>query len=115
LAKPAIQRADAREREVGFRRGLSSCSCDLRWIEIWAAIGDRPKTLTKTRGGATGEGDQIINLKHELAQLGGKIDWDWIDREIAPLDSEKGPGIESRFVTGLLPDRFKRSRYAGAF
>ena len=29
--------------------------------------------------------DQIINLKHELAQLAGAIDWDWIDREIAPL------------------------------
>jgi transposase, IS5 family len=58
----------------------------------------------------TGEGDlvrarleQIINLKHELVQLGGKIDWDWVDREIAPLYSEKGrPGIESRFVIGLL-------------
>ena len=23
--------------------------------------------------------DQIINLKHELAQLADKIDWDWID------------------------------------
>ena len=58
----------------------------------------------------TGEGDlfrarldQIINLKHELVQLGAKIDWDWIDREIAPLYSAKGrPGIESRFVIGLL-------------
>src|SRR5271155_5918923 len=47
--------------------------------------------------------DQIINLKHELVQLGGKIDWDWIDREIAPLYSEKGrPGIETRFAIGLL-------------
>src|SRR6185437_15006690 len=47
--------------------------------------------------------DQIINLKHELMQLGARIDWDWIDREIAPLCSEKGrPGIESRFVIGLL-------------
>ena len=59
---------------------------------------------------ATGEGDlfrarldQIINLKHELVQLGGKIDWAWIDDEMAPLDSDKGrPGIESRFVIGLL-------------
>jgi len=58
----------------------------------------------------TGEGDlfrarldQIINLKHELVQLGGKIDWDWIDREIAPFYSDKGrPGIETRFVIGLL-------------
>src|SRR5213082_708080 len=47
--------------------------------------------------------DQIINLKHELVQLAGKIDWDWIDGEIAPLYSENGrPGIETRFMIGLL-------------
>jgi IS5 family transposase len=47
--------------------------------------------------------DQIINLKHELVQLGERIDWAWIDTEIAPLYSEKGrPGIETRFVIGLL-------------
>ena len=47
--------------------------------------------------------DQIINLKHELVQLAAKIDWDWIDREIAPLYSDKGrPAIASRFVIGLL-------------
>lgn len=47
--------------------------------------------------------DQIINMKHELVQLAGKIDWDWIDEEIAPLYSDKGrPGIETRFVVGLL-------------
>jgi transposase, IS5 family len=65
----------------------------------------RPKKAT-----TTGEGDlfrarldQIINMKHELVQLAGKIDWDWIDREIAPLYSDKGrPGIETRFVIGLL-------------
>ncbi len=65
----------------------------------------RPKTPQ-----TTGEGDlfrarldQIINLKHELVQLAGKIDWGWIDREIAPLYSDKGrPGIETRFVIGLL-------------
>ena len=47
--------------------------------------------------------DQIINMKHELVQLAGKIDWDFIDREIAPLYSDKGrPGIETRFAIGLL-------------
>ena len=47
--------------------------------------------------------DQIINMKHELVQLAGKIDWAWIDGEIAPLYSENGrPGIETRFVIGLL-------------
>jgi IS5 family transposase len=58
----------------------------------------------------TGSGDlfrarleQIINMKHELVQLTGKIDWAWIDSEIAPLYSDKGrPGIETRFVIGLL-------------
>src|SRR5579863_2568900 len=47
--------------------------------------------------------DQIINLKHELAQLAAKIDWDFIDGEIAPLYSDKGrPGIPTRFAIGLL-------------
>lgn len=47
--------------------------------------------------------DQIINMKHELVQLAGRIDWAWIDGEIAPLYSDNGrPGIESRFVIGLL-------------
>jgi IS5 family transposase len=47
--------------------------------------------------------DQIINMKHELVQLAFKIDWDWIDGEIAPLYSDKGrPGIETRFVAGSM-------------
>jgi IS5 family transposase len=58
----------------------------------------------------TGSGDlfratleQIINMKHELVQLAVKIDWAWIDGEIAPLYSDQGrPGIETRFVIGLL-------------
>ena len=38
--------------------------------------------------------DQIIDLRHELAQLAGQIDRDFIDGEIAPLYSDKGrPGI----------------------
>ena len=42
-------------------------------------------------------------MKHEVVQLAGKIDWTWIDGEIAPLYSDNGrPGIESRFVIGLL-------------
>ncbi|SFV17442.1 transposase, IS5 family [Bradyrhizobium arachidis] len=64
----------------------------------------RPKKPETTEGDLfRARLDQIINLKHELVQLGTRIDWDWIDREIAPLYSEKGrPGIESRFVGGLL-------------
>ena len=57
----------------------------------------RPKKHETTRSGDLFRArlDQIINLKHELAQLADAIDWDWIDGEIAPLYSEKGrPGIE---------------------
>jgi IS5 family transposase len=47
--------------------------------------------------------DQIINMKHELVQLAERIDWEWLDGEIAPLYADKGrPGIETRFVIGLL-------------
>ena len=47
--------------------------------------------------------NQIINLKHELVQLAGKINWEWIDGEIAPLFSDKGrPATSTRFVIGLL-------------
>src|ERR1700739_784097 len=47
--------------------------------------------------------DQIINMKHELVRLAARIDWAWIDGEIAPLYSDKGrPGIETRFMIGLL-------------
>ena len=46
--------------------------------------------------------NQIINMKHELVQLAGKIDWAWIDGEIAPLYSDKGrPEYRSRFVIEL--------------
>jgi transposase, IS5 family len=65
----------------------------------------RPKQHTTTREGDLFRArlDQIINMKHELVQLAGKLDWGWIDGEIAPLYSTQGrPGIESRFVIGLL-------------
>ena len=36
-------------------------------------------------------------------QLAGKIDWDFIDGEIAPLYSDSGrPGIATQFVIGLF-------------
>src|SRR5947209_16200124 len=42
-------------------------------------------------------------MKHELVQLAGKIDWDFIDAEIAALYSDSGrPGIATQFVIGLL-------------
>jgi hypothetical protein len=58
--------------------------------------------------------DQIINLKHELVLLAGKIDWDWIDGKIAPLYSENGRrGIETRFMIGLLAGRTPAPVLAG--
>ena len=65
----------------------------------------RPRTRATTDAGDLFRArlDQIINMKHELVQLGGRLDWDWLDREIAPLYSDQGrPGIETRFVIGLL-------------
>lgn len=47
--------------------------------------------------------DQIINIKRELDQLVGKVDWDWINGQIAPLCSENGrPITRTRFIIGLL-------------
>jgi transposase, IS5 family len=65
----------------------------------------RPKKPETTRSGDLFRArlDQIINLKQELAQLAGKIDWDFIDGEIARLYSDKGrPGIPTQFAIGLL-------------
>ena len=57
----------------------------------------RPRTRATTDAGDLFRArlDQIINMKHELVQLGGRLDWDWLDREIAPLYSDKG-GLGSR-------------------
>jgi len=47
--------------------------------------------------------DQIINRRHELVQLAGKLDWAWIDGQIAPLFAEQGrPAVPTRFMVGLL-------------
>src|ERR1700688_3213115 len=65
----------------------------------------RPKKPETTRSGDLFRArlDQIINLKHELPQLAEKVDWDFIDGEIAPLYSDKGrPGSPTRFAIGLL-------------
>ena len=47
--------------------------------------------------------DQIINMDHELVVLARKIDWEWIDGELADRFSAHGrPATESRFMVGLL-------------
>ena len=39
--------------------------------------------------------DQIINMKHELVQPAGKVDWGWLDGEIAPLYSDRSAMLDS--------------------
>src|ERR1051325_3098286 len=65
----------------------------------------RPKKPLTTREGDLFRArlDQIINMKHELVELAGRLDWQHLDEEIAPIYSDKGrPGIASRFVIGLM-------------
>src|SRR5947199_3410922 len=83
----------------GFRRIASHDSV------VASEVAMRPKKHRTTGSGDLFRArlDQIINMKHELVQLAGKVDWDWIDGEIAPLYSESGrPGIATRFMIGLL-------------
>ncbi len=38
--------------------------------------------------------DQILNMKHELVALADKIDWAWLDDELAPCFSDHGRPAE---------------------
>jgi hypothetical protein len=63
-------------------------SLSFRTMILWCIGGDDAAEEHKTTGSDDlfrARLDQIINLKHELVLLAGKIDWDWIDGEIAPL------------------------------
>ena len=43
--------------------------------------------------------DQIINMRHELVVLAGKIDWTWLDAELAGSFSDQGrPAEPVRFM-----------------
>jgi IS5 family transposase len=47
--------------------------------------------------------DQIINMKHELVVLADKIDWTWLDGELAGSFSELGrPAEPVRFMIGMF-------------
>lgn len=47
--------------------------------------------------------EQIINMDHEPVRLAQKVDWEWIDGELADRFSDKGrPATETRFMVGLL-------------
>jgi IS5 family transposase len=47
--------------------------------------------------------DQIINMRHELVRLAEKIDWAWLDAELAGCFSDSGrPGEPVRFMLGMF-------------
>jgi len=47
--------------------------------------------------------DQIINMKHELVVLADKIDWTWLDAELAGCFSDRGrPAEPVRFMLGMF-------------
>jgi hypothetical protein len=72
------------------------------WLASEGAMRPKQQSTTGSADLFRARLEQIINMKHELVQLAGKLDWTWIDGEIAPLYSDQGrPGIETRFVIGL--------------
>jgi transposase, IS5 family len=47
--------------------------------------------------------DQIINMKHELVVLADKIDWAWLDEQLAEYFSDEGrPAEPVRFMIGMF-------------
>jgi IS5 family transposase len=47
--------------------------------------------------------DQIINMKHALVALADKIDWAWLDAQLAESFSDKGrPAEPVRFMIGMF-------------
>ena len=47
--------------------------------------------------------DQIINLKHALVALADKIDWAWLDEQLADCFSDEGrPAEPVRFMLGMF-------------
>ena len=47
--------------------------------------------------------DQIINMKHALVVLAEKVDWAWLDAELADCFSDKGrPAEPVRFMLGMF-------------
>ena len=47
--------------------------------------------------------DQIINMKHELVVLADRIDWTWLDDELAECFSDQGrPAEPVRFMIGMF-------------
>ena len=92
----------------------ASFSCDLGFL--FGAVCDsleayhlgvqmRPKQQQKARHDDLFRArlDQIINMKHPLVVLAGKIDWAWIDDELAGFFADEGrPAEPVRFMIGMF-------------
>ena len=47
--------------------------------------------------------DQIINMKHALVALADRIDWAWLDEQLADRFSDEGrPAEPVRFMIGMF-------------
>ena len=65
--------------------------------------------------------ENIINLRHELVVLGGRIAWTFFDETYEALYSEEGrPGVSTRLMVGCTSSsicsisRMRRSASAGS-
>lgn len=47
--------------------------------------------------------DQIINLKHELVQLGANVVWDWIDRAVLRGSAQDRKPLRDRVHETIRP------------
>ena len=41
--------------------------------------------------------DQIINMKHELVALADRVDWAWLDEQLAGYFSDQGRSADAYF------------------
>jgi len=47
--------------------------------------------------------DQIINMRHELVGLADRIDWAWLDAQLADCFCDSGrPAEPARFMIGMF-------------
>ncbi len=90
-----------------FRRGLGfpfrSVYDSLKVLILGVSM--RPKQPTKADHDDLFRArlDQIINMRHELVVLADKIDWTWLDAELAGCFSDQGrPAEPVRFMIGMF-------------
>jgi len=93
-------RDDKHERERTSHRSIAANAQSHSILRLLKFFSSAPKRLRRKQVQPITALATLRSLKTSLA---GRLDWDWLDGEIAPLYSDKGrPGIETRFVIGLL-------------